>query len=171
MCENEDVIDAELGKRVRAAREAAGLTIRQLAEMLGLDGSAMSRTESGERAMKARELITVSRELHVPLDVLVGVMSPDHDAAARETRARASAVSETVTEWIGAVSRQAAVTLDTEERELYAFPSELQFAMLADPLPTEHDVLVPERVAPVVLEALQGVPARFRVVPVPDDVT
>ncbi|SIF34778.1 Uncharacterised protein [Mycobacteroides abscessus subsp. abscessus] len=119
--------------------------------------------------MKARELVVVAQTLHMPLDVLVGVVSPDHAAAERETRARAGAVRETVDDWVGAVVRLAAVTLDTDERELYEFPSELQFAMLADPLPAEHDVLVPERAAPVVMEALDALAARFRVVPIPDD--
>lgn len=161
--------DVELGRRVRAAREAAGVSVRKLAEVLGLDAAAMSRTESGARSMKARELVTVAQSLHVPLDSLIGVVSPDHETAARETRARAGEVTETVDAWVGAVARLATVTLDTEGRELYALPSELQFTMLTDPLPAEHDVLVPERAAPVVMEALDGLVARFRVVPIPDD--
>lgn len=170
MCENGAVDDVELGRRVRAAREAAGVSVRKLAEVLGLDVAALSRTESGARSMKARELVAVAQTLHMPLDVLVGVVSPDHEAAARETRARAGEVAETVDAWVGAVARLTTVTMDTDERELYEFPSELQFTMLADPLPTEHDVLVPERAAPVVMEALDGLAARFRVVPIPDDV-
>lgn len=161
--------DVELGKRVRAAREAAGVSVRHLAETLGLDAAALSRTESGARSMKARELVGVAQALHVPLDALVGAVSPDHEAAERETRARAGVVGETVDEWVSAVARQATVTLDTERRELYEFPSELQFSMIADPLPAERNVLVPERVAPVVTAALEALPARFQIVPIPDD--
>ena len=52
--------NAEIGDRVRSLRAAAGLSQEQLAEVLDVDQSAVSRIEGGDRALTARELTVVA---------------------------------------------------------------------------------------------------------------
>ena len=51
---------AEIGRYVAELREERGLSQRQLAEHLGIDKSAMSRVEAGERGLAVDELATVA---------------------------------------------------------------------------------------------------------------
>lgn len=76
MCENSTVMAvadswAEIGERVREAREAAGLTQGRLAAAIGVDRTALVRVESGQRQLNAMELFRLSDELGVPLAHLV----------------------------------------------------------------------------------------------------
>lgn len=54
----------EIGGRIRRAREAARVSQAQVAKVLQIDRSALSRIESGERAVSALELSRLSRMLH-----------------------------------------------------------------------------------------------------------
>jgi Zn-dependent peptidase ImmA (M78 family)/DNA-binding XRE family transcriptional regulator len=61
----------ELGKRIAAARERAGLTQAQLAREVGLTQSAVSRIESGERSVDSLELAAIADRLGISvLDLL-----------------------------------------------------------------------------------------------------
>ncbi|WP_250150235.1 helix-turn-helix domain-containing protein [Mycolicibacter acidiphilus] len=122
-----DMDDAELGKRLRLARETAGWSVRALAEKLGLDGPLLSRTEAGSRALKARELVAASAALGVPLDVLVGGRSVDLDVAARRAEALAEPVGGAVADWLVSVSRAAAL-FRAEVSD--ALPAELEAAAI-----------------------------------------
>ncbi|MBP2409017.1 helix-turn-helix domain-containing protein [Brachybacterium fresconis] len=61
-----------LGRRIVRAREASGHTQTELAGMLGVDRSAISRLESGERKLDVAELMRLCEALDVPLAHLVG---------------------------------------------------------------------------------------------------
>jgi Zn-dependent peptidase ImmA (M78 family)/transcriptional regulator with XRE-family HTH domain len=58
---------AEVGERLREAREAAGLTQTQLAESIGMERTALVRVESGQRQVNAIELFRLSDSLGVPV--------------------------------------------------------------------------------------------------------
>lgn len=51
---------AEIGRHVAELREERGLSQRQLAEHLGIDKSAVSRVEAGERGLAVDELVAVA---------------------------------------------------------------------------------------------------------------
>jgi len=71
VCENCTVTAAEawaeVGERVREAREAAGLAQGQLAAAVGMARTALVRVESGQRQLNAMELFRLSDRLGVPL--------------------------------------------------------------------------------------------------------
>ncbi len=62
----------ELGRRIRALREARGFTQEQLAEEAGLDRAYYGGVERGERNVAALNLIRIAKAL----DVEVGDLFP-----------------------------------------------------------------------------------------------
>lgn len=65
------VAQEELGRRIAASRERAGLTQVELAQAVGLSQSAISRIESGERGVDSLELAAIAERLGVSvLDLL-----------------------------------------------------------------------------------------------------
>jgi Zn-dependent peptidase ImmA (M78 family)/transcriptional regulator with XRE-family HTH domain len=64
-------VDADVGTRIRQLREALGVQAQDLAARVGLDPSAVSKIETGKRAIKADELIRIAEALNVsPLALL-----------------------------------------------------------------------------------------------------
>jgi transcriptional regulator with XRE-family HTH domain len=59
-----------IGMAVKSARLAAGLTASQLANDTGLSASAISRTESGVRALEFVEALAVSSALCIDIEAL-----------------------------------------------------------------------------------------------------
>lgn len=57
----------QVGGRIREARVAEGLTQGLLADLLGLDRSALVRIEAGDRRVTALELLRLAEVLRVPL--------------------------------------------------------------------------------------------------------
>lgn len=57
---------------IRKARIEAGLTIKQLGEMIGIKESAMSRYERGQSKPSILVVIAIADALDVSLDYLVG---------------------------------------------------------------------------------------------------
>lgn len=65
------ITQSELGSRIATARSRRGLSQVELAEAVGLTQSAISRIESGERAVDSLELASLARHLGVSiLDLL-----------------------------------------------------------------------------------------------------
>jgi transcriptional regulator with XRE-family HTH domain len=64
--------DAEIGSRIRAAREAASLTLRELAERVGIDITRLSRIETGERTIPAKTLTDLAHALRLTVSQLAG---------------------------------------------------------------------------------------------------
>ncbi|MHC3460811.1 helix-turn-helix domain-containing protein [Streptomyces flavovirens] len=62
---------AEVGERIAEARLAAGLNQGELASRVGLDRTALVRTEAGDRRITALELFHLAEALGVPLAHLV----------------------------------------------------------------------------------------------------
>lgn len=63
-----DEVTKQVGARVRRAREARRISQLELAEALGLSQAAISNLESGARAIRVDELVTISRALGEELD-------------------------------------------------------------------------------------------------------
>lgn len=68
-------MDTGIGARVRAARERAGLTLRELAERLDIDHSALARKERGETRIRSDECAAIAKVLGVEPDSLTGQQS------------------------------------------------------------------------------------------------
>lgn len=66
-----------LGARLRAFRQARGLTLAQLAAGTGISVSTLSRLESGQREPGLRHLLPLARAHRLPLDDLVGSRTGD----------------------------------------------------------------------------------------------
>ncbi|MBO3746529.1 ImmA/IrrE family metallo-endopeptidase [Streptosporangiaceae bacterium NEAU-GS5] len=57
----------DIGSRVREARLAAGLSQDQLADLIGLDRTMVSKVEAGTRRLDALELVRLSQALELPI--------------------------------------------------------------------------------------------------------
>lgn len=62
------VMTAAVGKRIKAAREAAGMTQKQLAEKLGVSDTYVSQYERGKRNPKWYTLMNIADALGVTLN-------------------------------------------------------------------------------------------------------
>lgn len=58
----------DLGRRIAEMRNERGLSQRELADLISLDASAVSRIESGARGLSARELIVLAKAFDVSPD-------------------------------------------------------------------------------------------------------
>jgi transcriptional regulator with XRE-family HTH domain len=63
--------NAQVGKRLRAAREQAGLSLRELARRVGVSASFMSQVELGRTAPSVGTLYAIARELGLSLDTVM----------------------------------------------------------------------------------------------------
>lgn len=60
---NETEVAAALGRRIAAARVAAGMTLRALAARLGVDHSTLAGYEAGRRPLRVTQLVVIARAL------------------------------------------------------------------------------------------------------------
>lgn len=63
-------IEHDFGERVRKARQALGITQRDLADAVGLDASAISRLEQGARAVRLGEAALIAKALRTDIQKL-----------------------------------------------------------------------------------------------------
>ena len=68
---------AQVGARLRAARNDRGWTLDDLAERAGMSPSPLSRLESGKRQASLELLLPLTRQLGIRLDDLVSTETPD----------------------------------------------------------------------------------------------
>lgn len=68
---------AQVGARLRAARNDRGWTLDDLAERAGMSPSTLSRLESGKRQASLELLLPLTRQLGIRLDDLVSNETPD----------------------------------------------------------------------------------------------
>ncbi|MFF0243626.1 helix-turn-helix domain-containing protein [Streptosporangium sandarakinum] len=72
MANDDVVVLASVGPRLRELRKKRGSTLSRLAESTGISVSTLSRLESGERKPTLELLLPLARAYQVPLDELVG---------------------------------------------------------------------------------------------------
>lgn len=68
---------AQVGPRLRAARQARGWTLDELASRAGMSTSTLSRLEAGKRQAGLELLLPLTRHLGIRIDDLVRAESPD----------------------------------------------------------------------------------------------
>ena len=73
-------INAEVGRRVRQAREAAGLTQERFAELIGVSPQNVSCVERGLAGVSLTVLRRICETLHVSSDALLWGRSGGNDA-------------------------------------------------------------------------------------------
>ncbi len=64
MAADDDELDAALGAKIKAARRAAGLSLRTLSERCGLSYSFLSDLENGKRSISVRNLYALAFALN-----------------------------------------------------------------------------------------------------------
>jgi transcriptional regulator with XRE-family HTH domain len=67
----------QVGARLRAQRQARGLTLEELAARAGMSASTLSRLESGKRQASLELLLPVTRQLGLRIDDLLPAQVPD----------------------------------------------------------------------------------------------
>jgi transcriptional regulator with XRE-family HTH domain len=65
-----------VGERVRAKREAAKMSQKELAQAIGVSEYTIIRLEKGRRQAKTGELESIAKVLDVPVSVLMGITPP-----------------------------------------------------------------------------------------------
>lgn len=68
--------NSSVGARIRATREAAGLSQQQLSELIGVSRSGISKIESGSRDVSAGELAKIAAIVGASVDDLLGHVAP-----------------------------------------------------------------------------------------------
>ncbi|HLV05289.1 XRE family transcriptional regulator [uncultured Georgenia sp.] len=67
----------QVGRRLRAARQARGWTLTELAHAAGMSPSTLSRLESGKRQAGLELIVPLTRRLGIRIDDLVAPRRPD----------------------------------------------------------------------------------------------
>jgi transcriptional regulator with XRE-family HTH domain len=67
---------ANLGQRIRQAREQAQVSQVELARRIGISANALCSIEAGETDPRVSRVVAIARELHMSLDALVGIERP-----------------------------------------------------------------------------------------------
>lgn len=80
--------------RIREARQAANLTQKQLAEMLGIKNATLSGYEIGAHDPKSNTLIDIARICGTTVDYLLGIDRNAYDEAAAEAEKKPAEVGE-----------------------------------------------------------------------------
>ncbi|MEI2686315.1 MAG: helix-turn-helix transcriptional regulator [Cypionkella sp.] len=70
----------DIGRRIREARGAQGLSLDQLARLTGISAPALSLIETAKRDARITTLARIARALRIPLSALLD----DRDAASSE---------------------------------------------------------------------------------------
>ena len=72
MTENQESMRVQIAKRLRNAREAAGVSQGQVARLLGMHRPTISEIEAGNRRVSAEELNTFAQTYDVTVSWLLG---------------------------------------------------------------------------------------------------
>ena len=62
-----------LGKRIKECRLEMGLSVEEVAEIMGVKTSMYLSYEAGQRDIRSRKLLMLSRLFHVSCDYLLGL--------------------------------------------------------------------------------------------------
>jgi transcriptional regulator with XRE-family HTH domain len=78
---NEDMLRVDIAKRIRIAREQAGLSQGQVAKILGYNRPTITEIEAGRRRVSAEELIQLSKIFKVSVSWLTDESNDEIDPA------------------------------------------------------------------------------------------
>ena len=91
-----------VGLRLKEAREARGLTVSSLADLIGVTRQAVSQYENGQVAPSANTMSQITRTLNIPLGFFLEPVAPDEatssvfyrsmSATTKSARARAEQI-------------------------------------------------------------------------------
>jgi len=70
------IVEAEIGKRIKALRSAKGTTLEQLARQTGFTKGYLSKVEKSEKAPPVSTLGTIARAFNTTISTLLGEESP-----------------------------------------------------------------------------------------------
>lgn len=115
-----------IGRRIKAAREDAGLTQEELAQDVHLDRSALAKVESGTRKVSALELALIAERLDVRIEWFVDD-APEAVLSRRNTR-EPGAASPTIDMLTERVAREVEFVMARDE----------QLGSLASPAPLDR---------------------------------
>lgn len=137
--------EVTLGALIRRARHERGIGMRELAERLAQPHSWLSKIETGTRAVRGTELLSIADALAMTVDeLLLGGGSPSVAVARAVAVEAGESVSAAITNWVCAADR--AVALTAEEAGLTGLPQEWAAAAAAAYLPAPRAVgVAPER--------------------------
>lgn len=77
----------EIGRRLRAVRQARGITQVQLAKVLDTQQTAISQVELGNRGLTIQQVVRLATALHVSTDAILGQpRRSDHDALPKDRK-------------------------------------------------------------------------------------
>jgi len=124
----------DVPQRLREAREASGLSLRQLAKRLDISPSALSQIETGKSRPSVRTLYAVVSELGISLDELFGHHGPAEAAAAAEA---AEAAAGPAAGWVPTTPVQQPL-LREADRPVLDLDTGVQWQRLT----AEHDPLI-----------------------------
>jgi transcriptional regulator with XRE-family HTH domain len=112
MSKDDHAAQGNVGKRIREARKMAGLSQKQLADLLKLHRPSVSEIEAGNRSVKAGELRQIADALDVSISWILGQSvddvedeDPRFELAAREFRRLKPADLERVLKLLAAIKR------------------------------------------------------------------
>ena len=71
-----NIVEAEIGKRIKALRTAKGTTLEQLARQTGFTKGYLSKVEKSEKAPPVSTLGTIARAFNTTISTLLGEESP-----------------------------------------------------------------------------------------------
>lgn len=131
MCDNHTMgqaairTQADLGRRIAQAREDSGKTQAELADLVGLERTAVVRLEAGSRKVSATELVAIASALERPIDWFVtesppAVISRRQDSAADRLSRRLDLALENAARDIAFLVKQG--ILSHQVRPSYAAP-------------------------------------------------
>lgn len=82
--ENEQMLLADIGGRIRAIRTEQSLNLDQLARLTGISAPALSLIETGKRDARLTTLAKIAAALRVPLSTLLDDELPRPDARTKD---------------------------------------------------------------------------------------
>jgi transcriptional regulator with XRE-family HTH domain len=78
--------DHAVGRRIRSLRRAAGMTLRDLGEAVGVSGVQFQRYETGASRVAASRLLAICDALGVQVDTLIDEAVPDKEGQRSHAR-------------------------------------------------------------------------------------
>ncbi|MFN8188055.1 MAG: XRE family transcriptional regulator [Gaiellales bacterium] len=163
---------ADLGSRIARARDAADLSQTDLAELIGLSQSAISRIESGQRGIDSLELAAIAEALGVsvldlleprPLAQRLRVAARQQDVESTVVEKAIDRVSDVIRFW-ELIDRREPILVPTfhapdtgraiDQGRTLADEARAQWDLGDDPLPDLFGVIEDQAGLPILLEPL-----------------